>query len=135
MPSVCNNPCAKSNLNFFKKMALYTFFKAATGNKNFWLLRLVATHFLFFMPPLTMQCVFYLLHWIKISTCVFGFVWQLKRQHVNSITQLKIHIGMRYKGSAAAETMMTRAASLPGQPDLLRKVFAIRCAFFNPLQL
>ena len=79
-------------------MALYTFFKAATGNKNFWLLRLVATHFLFFMPLLTKQCVFYLLHWIKISTCVFGFVWQLKRQHVNPITQSKIHIGMWYKG-------------------------------------
>ena len=27
------------------------------------------------------------------------------------ITQSKIHIGMWYKGSAAAETMMTKAAS------------------------
>ena len=30
-------------------------------------------------------------------------------------TQLKIPNGMRYKGSAAAETMMPIAASLPGQ--------------------
>ena len=45
---------------------------------------------------------------------VVEFVWQLKRQHVNPITQSKIHIGLRYTGSAAAETMMTRAASLPG---------------------
>ena len=38
-----------------------------------------------------------------------------ENRHAPSKTQSKIHIGMRYKGSAAAETMMPRAASLPGQ--------------------
>ena len=38
-----------------------------------------------------------------------------KKPKTSSITQSKIHIGMRYKGSAAAETMMIKAASLFGQ--------------------
>ena len=29
---------------------------------------------------------------------VVEFVWQLKRQHVNPITQSKIHIPIQYKG-------------------------------------
>ena len=46
MPLNFNTPLVNNNRSLFRKMALYTFFNAATGNKNLLFLRLGRIHLL-----------------------------------------------------------------------------------------